>query len=200
MTLRVYTPDPEMVIQDAMLCCRNLWPDLPYSKNTIVKRIEQLHKSGHVGIFEHASATFIVQGVSRVMSHQAVRHRIGISYAQLSQRAYPTNVLDVIAPPEIRNKPEVYQAFVDLMKESDKFFILASQRGVDLEDSRFGALNATETQLFITATFQAWLHFLRLRLDPSAQWEIRAAAEEIWRQLREIAPNVFDPKYREYWK
>ena len=41
--------------------------------------------SGHFSTLEHASYTFSIEGVSRALTHQLVRHRLA-SFNQQSQR------------------------------------------------------------------------------------------------------------------
>ena len=52
----------------------------------VSKFIMMLRSKGHLSPFEHASFTFAIEGISRSLSHQLVRHRIGCSYSQASQR------------------------------------------------------------------------------------------------------------------
>ena len=49
-----------------------------------VSFLKMLRESGHLSPFEHISFTFAVEGVSRVATHQLVRHRLA-SYSQQSQ-------------------------------------------------------------------------------------------------------------------
>ena len=51
--------------------------------------------------------------------------------------------------------------------------------------------NATPTRIVVTMNFRSWRHFLKLRLDKAAQWEIRAVVEEVLRILTLYAPAVF---------
>ncbi|MCJ7562528.1 MAG: FAD-dependent thymidylate synthase, partial [Thermoplasmata archaeon] len=49
------------------------------------KMITKVVGMGHLSVVEHAYFTFSVEGVSRSLTHQLVRHRIA-SYSQQSQR------------------------------------------------------------------------------------------------------------------
>jgi len=80
-----HTPDPEKVIERTMLITRNLWPNIPYENKTLEERINLLWKRKHFGCFEKAYVTILAMKLSRVCTHQLVRHRIA-SYSQQSQR------------------------------------------------------------------------------------------------------------------
>jgi thymidylate synthase (FAD) len=63
--------------------------------------------------------------------------------------------------------------------------------GFKKEDARFILPQGTTTELLVVGNFQAWYDFIKLRSGKEVQWEIRAVAHEINRQLHSIAPNIF---------
>jgi thymidylate synthase (FAD) len=198
--LIAYTPDPNKVIETALLQCQESYDNIEKKRKNLKfsKRIENIFKFGHLGVLEHASATFQITGISRVFSHQLVRHRVA-SYAQMSQRVVPVEKMGYIVPPSINSDAlKLYVATIDACESSYK--ILIEKYGIPSEDARFLLPNATETQLVVTMDFRSWLHFLKLRLDKTAQWEIRQVAQMIYQQLKVISPEVFDEKYKEYWE
>ena len=88
-TLIAHTPEPEKVIASAAKLCysssdiESLMNGLTTDKiESFIKRLTNL---GHQSPLEHCSFTFGVEGVSRSLTHQLVRHRIA-SYSQKSQR------------------------------------------------------------------------------------------------------------------
>ena len=48
--------------------------------------IENIKKQGHGSVLEHANYSLLLEGVSRSLTHELVRHRAGFAYSQLSQR------------------------------------------------------------------------------------------------------------------
>jgi thymidylate synthase (FAD) len=64
-------------------------------------------------------------------------------------------------------------------------------KGIKKEDARFILPQGTTTELLAVGNFQAWYDFIKLRSGKEVQWEIRAVAHEINRQLHSIAPNIF---------
>ena len=184
----------------AMLSCRNLFKDLPFDDITFDERLKVIFSKGHLGILEHASASFMIEDISRVFTHQHVRHRIGISHAQISMRAVELNGLGIITPPKIAANPEALDIYLNAWKNIKHTYSELRALRIPPEDARFIAGAGVQSQVMTTATFRAWIHYLEERLYSGAQWEIRAVAEEIWRLLRQRAPSIFDPKWREYWE
>lgn len=75
------TPNPETTIALAASTC---YDSVPKELGPARKMIAAIIKSGHESCIEHASATFVLDGISRVVTHELVRHRIGFSYSQRS--------------------------------------------------------------------------------------------------------------------
>jgi len=70
--------------------------------------------------------------------------------------------------------------------------------GVRKEDARFVLPNATCTRIIITMNLRSLRHFFSVRCDKSAQWEIRALALEMLRQVYVLAPSVFGDLYQQH--
>ena len=176
-TLLTHTPGPESLCAQAAAIC--------YRSEPSTKVLRHCLEAGHLSIFEHASATFRIEGISRVTSHQLVRHRIGWIYSQVSQRYTGCSRKEVVIPEGLDERfyNAIYAAY-------DAYEAMISD-GVPKEDARYILPNAAQTDLIVTANFRALLHFFELRLCLRAQWEIRELAEEMWQECRKIAPVVF---------
>lgn len=198
------TENPNKVIETALLQCQESFENIETKRKNVSfkKRVEHIYKFKHFGVLEHAIATFQITGVSRAFSHQLVRHRVA-SYAQMSQRVVPVEKMGYITPSSIMNHEDAraLQIHVDLIKYCENAYNrLVSEFNIPAEDARYDLPNATETQVVMTMNFRSWLHFLKLRTAPEAQWEIRNIANLIYEYLREISPEIFDEKYKEYWE
>jgi thymidylate synthase (FAD) len=73
-----HTPNPEILIAK---CASTCYDSIPKELEPARKMIKAIIKSGHESCIEHASVTFEIDGVSRVVTHELVRHRIGFSYS-----------------------------------------------------------------------------------------------------------------------
>ena len=116
--LLYHTPDPERAIATAARLCyapvgaAELMETMPEERIRSV--LTTIMESGHFSTLEHASYTFAVDGVSRALTHQLVRHRIA-SFNQPSQR-YVTfkDGVDVVTPDTIASDPERKALFDDM--------------------------------------------------------------------------------------
>ncbi len=158
--------------------------------------IDKLMQMGHESVFEHASFTFGVEGVSRVLLAQLTRHRLA-SFSVQSQRyvSYEKG-FGYILPPRIEALgPEAvaeYQRQMDTLEEwyTEWQRRLGSGEGSN-EDARFVLPNACETRVLMTMNVRELRHFFSLRMCNRAQWEIRAMAEQMHRLCMETAPALF---------
>ena len=172
--LRAVTPNALDLIEEAGRICY----DSPMNKETQEKFIAKRVKEGHESILEHASATFVVDGLSRSYSHQQVRHRLA-SYSQQSQRYVKAEDFEYVTPETISNKPEIAQEYHELMNSIKAFYTKATGNGVPAEDARMALPNACCTKIMFTMNFRSLRNFIKLRADKHAQWEIRKLATEI---------------------
>ena len=154
-------------------------------------------REGHESIVEHASLTFEIGGISRVCSHQLVRHRIA-SYSQESQRYVNLSNPEFVMPPSIAQIPESVRIWDDLVERMRDTYQSLRRLGIKKEDSRFLLPNATATRIVVTMNFRELLHFFRVRCDRAAQWEIRALAKEMLKPAYQVAPSVFQDLYIEF--
>lgn len=144
-------------------------------------RLRNCFERGHMSVFEHASVTFMAEGISRACSHQLVRHRMA-SYCQESQRycKYDLHGRDWYVTPPRMERVEEYE---DHMRDCARRYMDAVEHGVKPEDARYLLPEAAKTSVCATMNWREIYHFLNLRADSHAQWEIRALAEELARGL-----------------
>ncbi len=164
------TENPMEVISRAAGCC--------YGKKDVSEsRVISCLNSGHLSVFEHASATWCVEGISRACTHQLVRHRVA-SYSQQSQRYCKIDVEKndwYVTPPRL----ERTTGYEEAMRAAARSYKSALEDGVKPEDARYMLPNACKTDIFVTMNFREFMHFLDLRDTPQAQWEIRELAQEM---------------------
>jgi thymidylate synthase (FAD) len=154
-------------------------------------------REGHESIIEHASLTFEISGISRVCSHQLVRHRIA-SYSQESQRFVDLSDPELVVPPSVAQNSEAMGIWNDLTGRMREAYRDLRELGVKKEDARFLLPNAAATRIVLTMNFRELLHFFRVRCDRAAQWEIRALAKQMLKLAYQVAPSVFQDLYAEF--
>lgn len=191
--LIAYTPEPEVAVAAAARLCYSsrgaaeLKEDL--GQEEAVSLIKKLAAVGHLSPTEHVSFTFAIEGVSRTLSHQLVRHRIA-SYSQKSQRYVPEPFFAYITPPSIAANPAALALFRKKMEELQAAYWELSKL-VPREDARYVLPNAVETKLVCTFNARSLYNFFRLRCCRRAQWEIRELALKMREEVRRVAPTLF---------
>lgn len=147
-------------------------------------------ESGHDSVAEHASFTFLIEGVSRALLAQLTRHRIA-SFSVQSQRYVNINDMPVVTPPSIKDDVAVLCAYENLMEQIKDFYHFAVGRGIPREDARFATPQAACTMITMTMNARELRHFFSLRCCNRAQWEIRQLADEMLALCKEKAPMLF---------
>ena len=144
---------------------------------------------GHHSVIEHAVFTFSVEGVSRSLTHQLVRHRVA-SFSQQSQRYVSMDTPTYVIPETVEADPELKKEFEDTMKNIWESYNRLVEK-IPPEDARYVLPNACTTNITITMNARELLHFFTLRCCNRAQWEIRNLADEMLRQCKEVYPVIF---------
>ncbi len=160
--------------------------------------VKRVVKSGHESPIEHVKFTFAVEGVSRVLTHQLVRHRLA-SYSQQSQRYVKKADFDYILPPSIEAEGEAKKEFIKIIdniqasyKKMLKIFKDDEKEGEKVnQDIRFILPQAFETKIVITMNCRELLHFFKQRCCARAQWEIRNLADKMLEICKQRLPAVF---------
>jgi thymidylate synthase (FAD) len=195
-----YTDDPERTIAAAARISYTTKPVPELLKTMEQEKIAafltQLLSAGHVSPFEHASFTFFIDGISRVTSHQLVRHRVA-SYTQQSQRYVFHKGLEYVTPPSISSKPALKQKFDYFLSQAHDLYKQMVAEGISVEDARYVLPNAIITRLVMTMNARELMHSSSLRLCLKAQWEIVELFEKIKEEVKKVSPflgNQLKPK------
>lgn len=178
--------------------CYQAWERKNPKTQTNEGYLANILAQGHESVLEHASATFYVEGVSRALTHELIRHR-HLSFSELSQRYVNIENTKLIVPPAMRevygNCAESYLKNLAPIDDYSKIVDRLTEAGLTRKQAREAARavmpNATETKIVVTGNMRAWRDVLKKRYHAAADAEIREFATEVLRQLREIAPNTF---------
>ncbi|MDD3905733.1 MAG: FAD-dependent thymidylate synthase [Candidatus Omnitrophica bacterium] len=161
--------------------------------------VRQVVSSGHESPLEHVKFTFAIEGVSRALTHQLVRHRIA-SYSQQSQRYVKETSFDYIIPPSIESDEEMKREYIGVMHKIQdsynnllKLFEKKGKKGEAAnQDTRFVLPQAAETKIVVTMNCRELKHFFEERCCTRAQWEVRKLAEEMLKICKQELPAVFN--------
>ena len=168
--------------------------------------LENIKRQGHGSVLEHATYSILLEGVSRSLTHELVRHRAGFAYSQLSQRYVDESTASFVVPPAIigdealetawKRQVEAAQgSYVQLVEQlmgrygwvADK----VHRRKMAREAARGVLPNSTETKIVVSGNARAWRTMLELRTSEGAEQEIRRAGVAVLRLLQAEAPGFF---------
>lgn len=190
-----HTPEPERTVaMSARLCYSPIGAaqlEEKISDEQAAKLVRKLVSMGHFSTLEHVTFTFAIEGVSRVLTHQLVRHRIA-SYSQQSQRYVKEHDFETILPGTIAKNPEAKEKFTKLMVEIQDLYNEFTELGIPAEDARYILPNAAETKIVCTFNARSLLNFFSLRCCTRAQWEIRMLANKMLEECKKVAPVIFE--------
>lgn len=161
--------------------------------------VRQVVSSGHESPLEHVKFTFAIEGVSRALTHQLVRHRIA-SYSQQSQRYVKESSFDYIIPPSIETDAHMKNEYIATMQKIQESYNRLLQafenkgkKGESAnQDARFVLPQATETKIVVTMNCRELLNFFKVRCCNRAQWEIRRLADKMLDICKEKLPAIFE--------
>ncbi len=148
-------------------------------------------KTGHASPLEQIVFWFAIAGVSRSLSHQFVRHRIGISFEQQSQRyvKFKQERLAFVMPESWR-RAGLEEEFAGLLARTSELYARALKAGIPAEDARFVLPNAAPTNFHVMVNFAEMLHICDLRLCVRAQWEIRRMVALMRAEIKRVLPEI----------
>lgn len=163
-------------------------------------------RQGHGSVFEHAVYVVLIEGVSRSLTHELVRHRAGFGYSQLSQRYVDESEAAFVMPPAIQGDEALEAAWQTQVVAAQDAYVSAVEalmgrfawvedrihrRKMAREAARSLLPNATETKIVVSGNVRAWRTMLELRLGEGAEREIRRMAVRVLETLRGEAPRFF---------
>jgi len=164
--------------------------------------IRQCIEKGHESPLEHVQLTFAISGVSRVTTHQLVRHRIA-SYSQQSQRyvrskmnlneLYDSIDLDdapwhvlLMLPEDVLEWLINHKNLTDVLKMYELYSCMLEDN-IKAEDARYILPEGSRSKIVMSINLRSFLNLCHTRLCDAAQDEIR----ELTAQMSEIVIDIF---------
>lgn len=183
-TLRTYTRDPVGICEEAAAICVRGKPS--------AKSLKRALASGHESVCEHASFSFRIEGVSRILLAQLTRHRLA-AFSVESERYVDSSDNVVILPSSLIGLDnDLAFGVADLVADARDLYDRLIEAGIAAEDARYILPQGIETAILFTANARELRHIFSLRSCNRAQKEIRDAADEMWRLVYEVAPELFE--------
>lgn len=183
------------------------------SYNVDAKRyFDNLKSGGHGSVFEHATFSLLLYGISRSVTHELVRHRPGMSFSQQSQRYVSGRMLRFVERPEYAVDARLHEQFLQRIEQVAAEYagiterilemqqtgtqLLSAEARTDLrkkvqQTARSVLPNETEAPIVVTGNARAWRHVISMRADAHAETEIRELAVRIFLCLYQTDPVLF---------
>ena len=182
-TLTRYTPEPELAIVEAAATC---WQSVPREGV-----LHHIIKAGHWTPLEFATFNFRIEGVSRALTHQLVRKRVGVAFCQESQRRIEYGSrFNYIVPESIRESTVSLAGYKRLMEAILDIYEQLIEGDIPAEDARYVLPNACTATIDMSINYHALLDLCGERLCSRAQWEIRELMECLKAEVEKVSPKL----------
>lgn len=161
---------------------------LDFSKSNL-NIIRNVFDMGHLGMLEHVTLTYLIQGASRSLLSQITRHR-QFSFISASQHYMDySNFADFVIPYELNNKKDI-EYYLETNKQVLNNYQTMIKNGTKHEVARQLLPNSMRNNLIMTGNLRGWEHFLNLRLCNRNTSEIQYIAYLIKKDLKDYIPNI----------
>lgn len=189
------------------LCYRSFEPGLNPNVTKVREGSKQylgnILKVGHGSVIEHPVLNFIFADVSRVFTHELVRHRAGTAMSQESLRFVRLDRLSGYAPTHIREDEEGMKIFAETFEKLEEVQLKLAEIYA-IEDEKKFAVKKKLTSAFRriapiglattigwSCNFRTLRHVLEMRTDPGAEEEIRLVFGQVYDLVKDRYPNLF---------
>jgi thymidylate synthase (FAD) len=196
----------EMLIEFAGRMCYRSWAPGLNANVTKVRTdsadyLENILRSGHGSVLEHASYTFVFQDCSRVATHEIVRHRAGVAISQESLRYVRLTDLGFRVPevlnPLAKSVVTIVEQLEEFQQTAAKYFGLDDdgvpfhyKKEVTSALRRLAPIGLSTTMVW-TANVRALRHVLEMRTALGAEEEMRIIFDQVGRIMQQEAPMLF---------
>jgi thymidylate synthase (FAD) len=189
----------ELLAEFGGRACYQSWSKPNPDRQDNKSYLRHILEVGHFSVLRHAVVCIYVEGVSRSLTHELIRHHVGIDYSQLSQRYVDAEKMDYVIPPAMRGSEEAEDRLEQHWRASIRAYAVEVERLIAEGKTRKQAREAAraflpgcaETKILVTANLQAWRNFVEQRGTEHADAEIRELAVEVTRHLKLNCPNAF---------
>ncbi len=198
--------DAQLLIEFAGRVCYRSWepglnPNVTRIRHDQREYFANLLSSLHGSVLEHANYTFAFRSVSRVFTHELVRHRAGSAFSQESLRYVRLTDIGFRVPAALE---PVREQVLSIVEQLEEFQVTAAQKlGLDEEGLPFAVKKEVtsalrrlapiglSTDIVWTANVRTLRHVIEMRTSPGAEEELRTVFDEVARIMQAEAPDLF---------
>jgi thymidylate synthase (FAD) len=196
----------ETLVEFGGRACYRSWepglnPNVTRIRTDQQEYFQNILRSAHGSVLEHANYSFALRNVSRVFTHELVRHRAGSAFSQESLRYVRLTDIGFRVPEALE---PVREQVVNIVEQLEEFQVNAAKElGIDEDGLPFhvkkeitSALRrlapiGLSTDIIWTANARTLRHVIEMRTAPGAEEELRMVFDQIARTMKQEAPNLF---------
>jgi thymidylate synthase (FAD) len=213
-------PDSEILVEFGGRLCYRSW--VPEANPNVTKVREDSHeylgnilKSGHGSVLEHANYSFVFDDVSRVFTHELVRHRAGVAVSQESMRYVRLTDVPFWFPEWAREDQELMDRSIALLHSMEEHQLwMTDHFGLEDEGVPFSekkhktsfmrrfAPDGVATGMLCTINVRALRHIIYMRTALGAEEEIRLVFDDVAKLALDVTPNLmqdYSPNENQEW-
>ena len=201
--------DAQNLVEFAGKICYRAWepglnPNIVRVRNDQETYLQNILKQMHGSVLEHVSFSFVLHNISRVLTHELIRHRPGTAVSQESLRFVRLADIPFWFPEWAQSDAELMKRATALLEQMEEFQRwMAGHFGLDDEGVPFHekkhktsfmrrfAPDGVATGLLWTANVRTLRHTIEARTDTGAEEEIRLVFGKIAELMRAEAPALF---------
>lgn len=196
----------ELLVEFGGRACYRSWepglnPNVRRTRTDQAEYFENILRSAHGSVLEHANYSFALRNVSRVATHEIVRHRAGAAYSQESLRYVRLTEIGFRMPPALE---PLRNQVVELVERLEEFQVEAAE-ALDLDDDdvpfavkkevtsalRRLAPIGLSTDIIVTMNVRTLRHVIEMRTAPGAEEELRLIFGQLAELMQSEAPGLF---------
>src|ERR1700682_1512321 len=196
----------ELLVEFGGRACYRSWepglnPNVTKVRTDQREYFANILRSAHGSVLEHANYSFVLRNVSRVFTHELVRHRAGSAFSQESLRYVRLTYIGFRFPPALE---PVREQVLSIVEQLEEFQVsAASALGIDEQGVPFhvkkevtSALRrlapiGLSTDILWTANARTLRHVIEMRTAAGAEEELRLVFDKVARVMLAEAPGLF---------
>jgi thymidylate synthase (FAD) len=198
--------DAELLVEFAGRACYRSWepglnPNVTRVRTDRREYFANILSSAHGSVLEHATFSFAFRDVSRVFTHELVRHRAGSAFSQESLRYVRLTDLGFRVPPALEPLRDQVVSIVEQLEELQAS--AAAELGLDDEGVPFAVKKEVtsalrrlaplglSTDIVWSANVRTLRHVVEMRTAPAAEEELRLVFGLVAEIMQREAPLLF---------
>jgi thymidylate synthase (FAD) len=211
-SLQAPVPDAELLAEFAGRICYRSWEPGLNANVTRIRTDREAYfanvlQSYHGSVLEHANFSFTFRNVSRVFTHELIRHRAGSAFSQESLRYVRLTDIGFRVAPALE---PIREQVIELVEKLEEFQLSAAEElGLDDEGVPFAvkkeitsalrrlAPDGLSTDILWTANVRTLRHVIEMRTALGAEEELRLVFDRVAEIVKAEAPNLFQDLARQ---